>query len=75
MERLLRHSEPAIDELLAFLRLNRTEVHGALTKVQPRNDAAHGRSIDIGTAEAIRADWLKWGGLPGGIFGAILKGD
>jgi len=37
-----------------------------------RNPAAHGESVDIGTAEAIRTDWLNWNNRPGGVFSVFF---
>lgn len=73
MERLFRLSEPAIHEYCGLHRLSHDDVHKAVEAVQnPRNAAAHGRSIDIGTAVAIRCDWLNWGGKRGGIFAVLF---
>jgi len=74
MKQRLRGSEPAIDEFFDLACLNRADIREALaTVLGPRNEAAHGRPIDVGTAEAIRNDWLHWGGKSGGIFAVLFR--
>ena len=40
-----------------------------------RNPATHGASFDIGTAEAIRADWFNWEQRSGGIFSVLFRNE
>jgi len=73
---LLRHPSPEIDEGLRLLGLDRSDVQGAVAAVRAyRNHAAHGGSIDFGTANAIRFDWLSWRTKPGGIFGTLFRSE
>lgn len=76
MTLLLRRPEPAIREFLDQLGLDCTNIQRALESVyEYRNDATHGTCFDIGTAKAIRADWLHWGERPGGIFAVCFRGE
>lgn len=71
---ILRHNHPSIGEFFLQFGLDRTTIQQALESVYPyRNPAAHGESFDIGTAEAIRNDWLHWNKRPGGIFSIFFR--
>ena len=71
-EFLLRYPAPEIDDGLGLLGLDRSDLQEAVAAVRvSRNDAAHGRPIDFGTAEGIRSEWLRWRAKPGGIFGCF----
>ena len=73
MSFLLSHPEPRIDEFFDLLRLKRVDVSGAVAAVRKyRNDAGHGRFIDLITADSSRRDWLQWNGKQGGIFAALF---
>jgi len=73
---LLRHSAPEIGEFFDLCGLSLPDVRDALETVHPRrNEAAHGTMFDIGTAEAIRRDWLQWRERPGGIFGVFFRNE
>ena len=75
MERLLRHPEAAIAEYVGMVGLDCGEIRSAVLAVSAhRNPAVHvKRLFDVGTAEAIRNDWLQWHGRRGGIFGVLFR--
>jgi hypothetical protein len=74
MRLILRHPHAAIGEFFDQFGLNRIDIQLALDTVYSyRNPAAHGDCFDIGTAEAIRADWFHWGGRPGGVFSVFFR--
>ena len=76
MRLILRHTHPAIEEFFAQFGLNLTDVRDATASVYShRNDATHGDCFDIGTAEAIRADWFHWDSRPGGIFSVLFRSE
>jgi hypothetical protein len=76
MNLILRHPHPAIGEFFAQFGLNLSDVQGATESVyNHRNPAAHGGLFDIGTAEAIRADWFHWDNRPGGIFSVLFRNE
>jgi hypothetical protein len=72
-ELILRHPQPQIGEFFRQFRLRCDDIREAIMEVLPRrNPVAHGGSLDIGTTEAIRIRWLRWGGRPGGIFAVLF---
>jgi hypothetical protein len=74
MRLILRHSHPAIGEFFGQFGQDRADIQRAIKSVNDRrNPAAHGSCFDIGTAEAIRADWFHWGERPGGIFSVFFR--
>jgi len=76
MKLILSHPEPAVADFFDRFRLVLTDIQGATESVLARrNDATHGRSVDAGTAAAIRADWLHWRHRAGGIFSVFFRND
>jgi hypothetical protein len=76
MKLILRHPHPAIEEFFAQFGLNRIDIQATIESVSnQRNPAAHGDCFDIGTAEAIRADWFHWNKRPGGIFSVFFRNE
>jgi hypothetical protein len=74
MRLILRHPHPAIGEFFVQFGLNLTDIQDATESVYDhRNPATHGQRFDIGTAEAIRADWFHWHHRPGGIFSVLFR--
>jgi hypothetical protein len=76
MKLILQHTHPAIEEFFLRFGLDRTEIQRALGSVYDyRNSSAHGECFDIGTAEAIRANWFHWCERPGGIFSVFFRNE
>ena len=76
MRLLLRHPHSAIEEFFVQFGLSRTDIQAAIESVYShRNPAAHGDSFDIGTTEAIRADWYHWNKRAGGIFSVFFRNE
>jgi hypothetical protein len=76
MKWILQHTHPSIEEFFSQYGMDRIEIEQALATVyEYRNSSAHGECFDIGTAEAIRADWLHWKKRPGGIFSVFFRGE
>jgi hypothetical protein len=74
MRLILKHTHPAIEEFFLQFGLDRRAISGALDSVyKHRNTAAHGGRFDIGTAEAVRTDWLGWDQRPGGVFSVFFR--
>jgi hypothetical protein len=76
METLLRDKEPAIDEFCALARLRKDQILGAVGMLKdPRNDAAHGKSIAASVADEYIAAWLGYDNRKGGIFNPLFPPD
>jgi hypothetical protein len=74
MRLILRHPDSTIEEFFAQFGPNRANIQAAIESVYiHRNPASHGGCFDIGTAEAIRADWFHWDKRPGGIFSVLFR--
>ncbi len=71
---ILRHPQSEIEEFFAKYGLDRAAIRGATEEVcRHRNPAVHGRGFDIGTADAIRKDWLTWNARVGGIYSVLFR--
>ena len=74
MKLIVRHPQNEVGEFFARFGLDREVIQCAIgTVYERRNAATHGTCFDIGTAEAIRADWFHWRRRPGGIFSVFFR--
>ena len=74
MKLILRHPHCAIEEFFTQFGLNLADIQAVIELVcSHRNPATHGDCFDIGTAEAIRADWFHWNKRPGGVFSVFFR--
>jgi hypothetical protein len=73
---ILRHPSLAVGEFFDQFGFDRAAIRGAIEAVcRHRNPAVHGSCFDIGTAGAIRADWLSWEGRVGGVYSVFFRAE
>jgi hypothetical protein len=76
MDLILGHPEPFVAEFFVRHGFSLADIQEATDLVRkPRNAVSHGSCFDIGTAEAIRADWFHWKNRPGGIFSVFFRNE